>query len=199
MPNSLNNDDQAVLIGSVPASRHAIFWLLAIGGCAADLATKHSVFDSLGVPGASEPWWLWEGYVGIETATNPGALFGMGAGGANWFAGLSVVAMVGILYWLFVRKAAVDGLLTFALGCVTGGILGNLYDRLGLWTATGPDGEQYKDIQEVRDWILLRYGNFTWPNFNIADCLLVCGAALLFWHAFFVADRPKTDGSDDPS
>jgi signal peptidase II len=191
----------------VPASRHVIFWLLAIGGCAADLATKHWVFQWLFQwlwrpkdPVAElEPWWIWTNYVGLQTATNPGALFGMGAGGANWFAGLSVVAMVGILYWLFVRKAAVDGLLTFALGCVTGGILGNLYDRLGLWTATGPDGEQYKDIQEVRDWILLRYGDFTWPNFNIADCLLVCGAAMLFWHAFFVADRPKTDGSDDPS
>jgi signal peptidase II len=61
------------------------------------------------------------------------------------------------------------------------GIFGNLYDRLGLWDASGlaPEYEH-----GVRDWILFRYQQYTWPNFNIADCLLVCGAGLLMWHAW---------------
>jgi signal peptidase II len=36
----------------------------------------------------------------------------------------------------------------------------------------------------VRDWILLRYGQFTWPNFNIADSLLVVGTGMLLWSGF---------------
>ena len=31
----------------------------------------------------------------------------------------------------------------------------------------------------VRDFILFTYQGHIWPNFNIADCLLVCGAIML--------------------
>ena len=64
---------------------------------------------------------------------------------------------------------------------MTGGILGNLYDRLGLWTV---GVENLPRIYAVRDWIRISYGNLVWPNFNLADSLLVCGALLLVWHAF---------------
>jgi lipoprotein signal peptidase len=40
---------------------------------------------------------------------------------------------------------------------------------------------------------LLRYKDHTWPNFNIADSLLVCGAALLFCHAIFYREPQKTE------
>ena len=104
------------------------------------------------------------------------------------FALLSFVAIAGIVYWLFVAKAARDRLLTMTLGIIMGGILGNLYDRLGLWGGVAPDGET---IYAVRDWILISYGGLEfpllgkdWPNFNIADSLLVCGAGMLIWHSF---------------
>ena len=60
------------------------------------------------------------------------------------------------------------------------GIMGNLYDRLGLWVVPGREEER---LPEVRDWILLRYGEFSWPNFNVADSLLVSGAILLMWQS----------------
>jgi signal peptidase II len=47
----------------------------------------------------------------------------------------------------------------------------------------------------VRDWILLRYGAFTWPNFNIADSLLVCGAGLLLWHSFWHDTQRPTNSA----
>ena len=103
----------------------------------------------------------------------------MGPGFGTGFAFLSVVAAVGIVVWLFWFQAARDWLLTIALGCVMGGIGGNLYDRLGLWQEPGVPGAFHN---EVRDWILFRYHSYTWPNFNIADSLLVCGACLLLWH-----------------
>ena len=146
------------------------------------------------MPRPNNEWWLIEGYVGIETALNPGALFGMGAGQGNLFAVLSVIAVFGILFWLFVGKAAQNLLLTLALGSVTGGILGNLYDRLSLWHEPSMPA-QWRGC--VRDWILFRYKDFTWPNFNIADCMLVCGAGLLVLHA--VIHRERTEMSNETS
>ncbi len=171
----------------VPGNRHVVFWGIGVLGCALDLLTKYLVFQWRGMPLASPIWWIWEPYIGIETALNRGALFGMGAGFGKGFAALSVIAAVGIVVWLFWLGAARDWLLTIALGCVMGGIGGNLYDRLGFWQVPGAPGTFGS---EVRDWILLRYQNHTWPNFNIADSLLVCGACLLLWHGFR-GDKPR--------
>lgn len=163
----------------VPRNRHVVFWGIGVLGCVLDLLTKYYVFQWRGMPHASPTWWIWDSYVGIETALNPGALFGMGPGFGKGFAVLSVIAAVGIVVWLFRFGAARDWLLTIALGCVMGGIGGNLYDRLGFWQVPGVPGAFGS---EVRDWILLCYGSHKWPNFNIADSLLVCGACLLLWH-----------------
>ena len=170
----------------IPRSRYVVFFGIAVTGCALDLLTKHWVFQWLGMPGQSPIWWIWEPCVGIETALNRGALFGMGAGFGRAFAVLSVVAATGIFVWLFGFGAARDGLLTVALGCVMGGIGGNLYDRLGLWQVPGAPGV-FRN--EVRDWISLRYHEWTWPNFNVADSLLVCGACLLLWHGLRFESR----------
>jgi signal peptidase II len=170
---------------AVPRNRYVAFLSIAVIGCAVDLLTKHWVFQWRGLPLSNNEWWIWEGYIGIETALNRGALFGAGQGYSTLFAALSIVAAVGILVWLFWFGAAHDLLLTIALACVMGGIGGNLYDRLGLWH----DSSVSEDCRNaVRDWILFRYEQYTWPNFNIADCLLVCGAALLVWHGFFQKD-----------
>ena len=60
--------------------RWLAYFAIAVGGTAVDLWTKQAVFTSRGLPGEQPPWWLIEPYMGIETAVNPGALFGMGAG-----------------------------------------------------------------------------------------------------------------------
>lgn len=171
---------------SVPLSRYVLFCSIAAGGCLADLITKSCIFAWRGEPHNDNIWWLWSGYIGIETARNPGALFGMGRGYGWLFFTLSIGAAVGIVYWLFVRRAARDLPLTTALGMIMGGIFGNLYDRAGFGHSL--DGH-YKS--EVRDWILFRYGEYTWPNFNIADSLLVVGACLLMWHAFVRKEKPE--------
>jgi signal peptidase II len=83
---------------------------------------------------------------------------------------------------------------------ISGGILGNLYDRVGLgYVATYP----MEIKNNVRDWILFELDGVRifdpWPNFNIADSLLVCGAIMLFIHAFFYTEpASKADpvGSD---
>ena len=149
---------RVVNLTSNPVWNTVLFFSIAFVGCAVDLLTKHWVFQWRGGPNTRSVWWLWEGYIGIETTVNTGALFGLGQDRVALFAGISLVAILAILYWLFVSGGVSDRFMAIALGCVFGGILGNLYDRLGLWGFAG-----------VRDFILLRYENHTWPNFNVAD------------------------------
>lgn len=177
----------------LPINRIVLFLLLAVGGLALDLWTKAFMFNNYFVPEmmfagrAQEPHWWVEGVFGIQCSTNPGALFGFGKGYSFVFAIISFVAIAGIAVWLFWFKQARDRWMNFALGLITGGILGNLYDRIGL----GYKSEYPVEIKDnVRDWILFRLEGVPffdpWPNFNIADSLLVTGAILLFLHALFV-------------
>ena len=109
-------------------------------------------------------------------------------------AAAEVVVGLAIPIWLFVYGAARDAWLTFALGCVTAGVLGNLYDRLGLHGEVWPEGtpREGQPIHAVRDWILWQVNNdWRWPNFNIADSLLVVGAAVIFLHAFVAPATSK--------
>ncbi len=187
--------------GGVPASRALVFAVLAALGGGSDLWTKAAIFRWRGLPGDRDPYWVIDGILGIETAVNIGAVFGIGAGKGLVFAGLSIVAGIGILVWLFAFGAARSWWLTVALGLVSGGIIGNLYDRLGLWWNPTMPAEWSSG---VRDWILFRIEGLPlldpWPNFNIADSLLVVGAGMLLWQSFFPGDdlmpqtsRPEAD------
>ena len=173
---------------AVPKNRYYVFISIAVVGCLTDLATKRWVFGWLGAPDSGDGAivWLWPEYVGFQTSLNAGALFGLGQGKVFLFSTLSVVAAVAIPFWLFYAGAAVDWFLCVALASISAGILGNLYDRLGmhgLIRSVPPHaGEPW---YAVRDFVLLQVNNeWRWPNFNVADSLLVCGAGLLLWHAF---------------
>lgn len=151
----------------------------------------------------SEPVWWIDGILGIQTSTNGGALFGIGQGGSAWFAILSVAALAAILFWLFFRKLARSLWLTITLGIVSGGILGNFYDRVGWGYQSEWNLEAIK--YHVRDFIHFRWEGGPqfmdpWPNFNIADTLLVSGAIMLFLYALFgkhdfSSDKNKNDGA----
>jgi len=184
---------------AVPPSRYLVFLAIALGGCLADLLTKSWIFSRLGMP-SGERLWIWQGHIGLETSLNEGALFGIGQGMVVFFAVLSLVALIGIVIWLFYYGAALDWLLTIALGAMTAGILGNLYDRLGLhglkWHHPPRVGEP---VYAVRDWILLQANErLQWPNFNIADSLLVIGGALILWHAFTTPDPSAAKQPSEP-
>lgn len=174
----------APLTSSARVLRIAVFLGLAAFGAALDLATKHLVFAWRTWEQFNQTWWLIDEHVGIQTSVNPGALFGMGAGYTWGFVALSFIALVAIGYFVFVRPQMLDWWLTISVGLVTGGILGNLYDRLGFWRSSlVPEFVG----SGVRDWILVRFEGVPffdpWPNFNIADCCLVVGACLLAVHS----------------
>jgi signal peptidase II len=173
---------------AVPWGKYLLFFALASGGFALDLWTKHWAFDGLGIPSGKVEW-VWHGVFGFETSLNEGALFGLGQGWVKAFVVLSFGAVAGILLWLFWPGNPKDWTLTAALGSVTAGVLGNLYDRLGLpgltWTYATETHAVGDPVYAVRDFILVMIGSMKWPNFNVADMFLVCGAGLLLLHAFF--------------
>ena len=180
---------------AIPTSRYWLFGGIAAAGCTIDLATKRWIFEARGMPQERDSLWLVDQVFGFTTSLNEGALFGFGQGQGAIFCTLSLVAVAGIVYWLFVARAAHDRLLTVALGAVVGGILGNLYDRLGLpglmWGQHSMHAAGDR-VYAVRDWLHFKIDPIIdWPIFNVADSLLVCGAALLMWHALRV-ERPAS-------
>jgi len=181
---------------SVPKNRYVCFFSLAVIGLIVDLLTKWWAFTSLGYEYRSSETWLtplWgENVFVFMTSFNHGALWGLGQGYSWLFASLSIVAVVGVIYWLFVRGAAHSWWLTISLGLIMAGALGNLYDRLGLHGLTDENGV----VQHaVRDFLYIKIIN--WPIFNFADMYLVTGAAMLLIQSFREEDAVACPADQD--
>jgi signal peptidase II len=180
-----------------------LFVAIVLTGTVADLLTKYWAFQALGMPGEYKAdkavYWIWQGVAGFQTSLNTGALFGLGEGRATFLAILSLVFLFGIIGYV-VFWAWRSLFLSAVFGMITAGICGNLYDRLGWHGLVYPDwhptaGQQ---VYAVRDWIHCMIGTFPWPNFNIADSLLVCSVILLLLHELLFntkTDEPRTPGS----
>jgi signal peptidase II len=184
----------------VPSSRYILFATLALVGFIADLVTKAWAFQIPQLRAGEVLWW-WDGHVGIQLSRNWGGVFGIAQGKYWLFAALSALALVAIPVWLFPFRAARDLWLTIAFGLVMGGVLGNLYDRAGMsgdgWK---PQGEVRDATHAVRDWILWQVDDKRrWPNFNIADSLLVVGAGLLFVRILREPQHPATENDQSAS
>ena len=197
--NRLKPSAEGAAMTSVPRSRYLVFFALAILGCWLDLSTKSWIFGRLGmpIPGQPNTWWLWQDVFGLQTSLNQGALFGIGQGAVSFFCIMSVIAAIAIFFWLFVAQAARQWLITVASGLICAGILGNLYDRLGLhglrWPFANPPLQQIGEpVYAVRDWILVMIGSWPWPTFNLADSMLVAGAGLVIIHVIWF-DSPPTE------
>ena len=168
----------------VGLGRWLLFWTIALGGAALDLATKSMIFARVGEP----PAWasIIRGILEFQTSLNPGALWGFGRTlpySSQLFAGLSIVAGIAICYWLFVRGAAASLALTIALGLIMAGALGNCYDRLV--------------YGHVRDFVHFHVDSigFDCAIFNFADNMLVLGAVILVLFAL----RPEAPVVCDPT
>lgn len=199
---STNEESLRTLLGR----RGPLLGLVAAASCGLDLATKHWMFRQPGLL-AGEVQWVWPEYAGFQLSLNEGALFGMGQGQVPLFVVFSLIALAAIPTWLFATRTARDLRLTIVMGLILGGILGNLFDRLG-WH--GLQWEQFRidrtgPVHAVRDFVLLAWEwspdpreRKVWPNFNVADSLLVCGSAVLFllsWTSpeLFEARRPAAN------
>lgn len=147
--------------------------VVILAGLALDLGTKTWLGDVLEMdPGAEGPFGRIEvihGFFALEGTYNPGVTFGLAPGKTVPILVFTILATLGLLTWLMAtRRQSV--VLHAALGMVLAGALGNLWDRLH-W-------------HKVRDFFLIYTGDpkspsFEWPNFNVADSMIVCGVILI--------------------
>jgi len=110
--------------------------------------------------------------LGFTTTVNQGAVFGIGQGKVGLFLAFSFVALA-IIVWVFLTSGPNQRVVHFALGLITAGALGNLYDRIF--------------FHGVRD--MLRFYVDWYPYiFNLADVFLCIGVPLLIVRWMFGKD-----------
>ena len=154
----------------------AVFTYAVVAGVllVADLLTKWIVFQRIA---GDEVIPVIPGLLNLRVVMNPGAVFGIGKGLAPLFVLFALAAAVG-LTWAAARHGPSSRLLTVGLGCLLGGALGNLWDRVTLG--------------QVRDFIDLYAGTRHWPTFNVADIAICAGAAAIVLHAFLHPEPKKS-------
>ena len=157
-----------------------IFWLTAVLVTIADQATKVAVRHVLPLGSPAVP--LIPGVIDLLHVENTGAAFSIGRGASWLFIMCAIVAFVAacMLVWNNDRPFP----LILSLGCVAGGGLGNMIDRL----ATG----------SVTDFLSFAFIKF--PVFNVADIFVTCGVAVslvlyLQWEAS-VGMRGESDANE---
>lgn len=97
---------------------------------------------------------------------NTGAAWGLFHGKSFLLALFSILAL--FLLYLFKNALGLRNLhAQLSLGLVTGGILGNLYDRL-----------VFNHVVDFLDFHLIVY---RWPAFNIADSCILIGVTIFIW------------------
>lgn len=132
---------------------------IILGSIIFDQATKLLTVYFLEV-GETVP--LWEDVFHFTYVQNPGAAFGMLSDNRWVFMVVSVVAIVGVLFYL-IKYRPTNKLLVISLSMIVGGGIGNMIDRVYLGY--------------VVDFIDVRLINFA--VFNIADSFVTVGACIL--------------------
>ena len=110
---------------------------------------------------------------------NRGVSFGMFnnlSNGKYILAGINIAITICLLIWLYRNEYKY---ITWALGFIIGGALGNLIDRL-----------QNDAVADFLDFYIYSYH---WPAFNVADSAVFIGVALLLLEGFFV----KKEGEEN--
>lgn len=151
------------------------YYILAAAIIVLDQLTKWIVASQMAI-GGNIP--IWRGVVSITSHRNRGAAFGILQGRMWLFYVITVIVVIGVIYYLQ-KQGRKHPLLGVALALVLGGALGNFIDRI------------FRG--EVVDFVYFRIINF--PIFNTADSSLVIGVILIFIYTlFFEGKKEKSHG-----
>lgn len=115
----------------------------------------------------------------LTSHRNRGAAFGILQNQRVFFIVVTIIIVIGIIVYL--RKVYREQkFLSFGLSFVLGGALGNFVDR-------SIKGE----VVDMLDFRLIDY-----PIFNLADCFIVTGVAIIILHTFLEARIEKKRNSN---
>lgn len=149
------------------------YWLAVTLVTLLDQATKAVVKEILQVEGTSCPFI--PNVMELRLVYNTGAAFSIGRGAGFVFIiiAIAVLAMMAVFVW---RNPDLPLSLAITMGCVAGGGLGNMIDRI-------IDGA-------VTDFFATTFIDFA--VFNVADIFVTCGLAVTF--ILFLRYDGKHDG-----
>lgn len=150
------------------------YYLLAVLIILLDQGSKWLVATKMDF-GESIP--VWRGVFSITSHRNTGAAFGILEGQMWLFFVITVIVVIGVIYYLhkFGRRQMLLGI---ALALVLGGAIGNFIDRLFRGS--------------VVDFFYFRIINF--PIFNVADSALSVGVVLILIYTLLDGKKGKGHG-----
>lgn len=156
-----------------------IYYLTAVIVFALDYASKKIIAATLEL---EEQIPVIGNFFLITSIRNRGAAFGILQEQRIFFI-LITIAVVAAIVWYLQRSYKQDRrLLMFALAMVLGGAVGNFLDRA--------------IYGEVVDFLQLNFGSYTFPIFNLADCGIVCGVALIILDSLLSSGKEKKDNDE---
>ena len=141
--------------------RAMAFWLAVALVTILDQATKAVVKEILQVDGATAPFI--PHVMELRLVHNTGAAFSIGEGAGVLFIVLAAVVLIMMAVFVW-RNPDVPLSLAIAMGCVAGGGVGNMIDRI-------IDGA-------VTDFFCTTFIDFA--VFNVADIFVTCGLVVVF-------------------
>lgn len=114
---------------------------------------------------------------------NEGVAFSFLSGHESGALVVLALIVVGIVIWLWKSSPKERVWLSAGYAMIIGGALGNIVDR-GLYG-------------HVVDFIMIYYQNWSFAIFNIADCFITCGVALIIWDELWAAIKAKSASQND--
>lgn len=130
------------------------------------------------LPGESKA--ILAGFFNLILVRNTGAVWGcfQNQSAALALVSLAALALIGFFYRYLVNDRKIYA---WALGCIAGGIIGNLIDRIKLGAVT--------------DFLDFYWRNYHWPAFNIADAAICLGVALYLLVSLYQLDADRRKGA----
>lgn len=178
--------------------RNVLFLVVTVLGVVLDQATKWWIEHNLPVnTGQIE---VIPGFLSIVHAQNPGAAFGLFRDFEYRhfvFLGFAVIA-VGVLVDLLRKLPTNDRFMSFTLGLILSGALGNAIDRVRQRVVTDFI-RVYTESPGLKDWLIDTIGTNEYPSFNVADIALVVGVGLFVIHHLFFEQAPQAAPAEAPT
>ena len=144
-----------------------ILWVIIIAACVGlDQLTKALISGSYALNESHE---IIRGVINFHYIKNTGAAWGIFSNHRWIFIAASMILII-ILPIILYRYRKAHFLFCFSLSIIIGGAIGNMIDRLF--------------IGAVTDFIETAFMDF--PVFNVADCFVTVGAALMFIYLIFI-------------
>lgn len=218
MTEDASSNGQAPVHAFRSAAAVGLLVAIAAAGLAADLISKHLVFEAL----LNDPDLVanakdFSTRIDLDTgkpptprqvlarfqrpvcfglkltlSTNPGVVFGWSM--PRWAVIVSTVLTVGLVGWFFATSDRRAWPMHTAMAFILAGAMGNLYDRLYSSVAPIGMGPIRRNVRDFIDCSDLGYG----PVYNIADVLLVAGVGIVVLHWIVAARREaKARKADD--